>query len=591
MQRTFIFVKNLIRIAPGAAGKLGLAVFFAGLAALAYPVPIVIGWHVICGFLDGTGTELTVYPVVTAILFVVCCILFRVLSAWFAHLSAARVSRALRLRLMDHLGKLPLHWFSSQETGGLKKVLNTDVGEIEKFISHHITDIVTALCLPFIMIMTVAWADWRLALLPFFLMAYAVHIQVGSYKDIEKSQFMQRYNQALAMLHVDSVDFVQGMPDIKIFNRTTASFGRMRDAVDRLDKMQAHSVSVYGVRWANYIAVIGAPITVIGIAGAALHLGGSLSLDHYILAVLIGSISLVPLISLLRFSSFVMRTYYSCRAIDGILTVPVEKKGSASQKDVASARIVVDGLCKEYGDKPVLSDIRFTADPGTVTALVGMSGSGKSTLAAILAGMEKADHGTITLGGVQLSDLPASELSACFSIVFQTPFIFSGTVMDNIRLGSEKASDEAVVEAARMTCAAGFIERLPLGYDTMIGAGGLHLSGGQHQRIALARMALRNTPVVLLDEATAFADPESEAAIQQGLSAFLADKTVLVIAHRLRSIARADQIIVLDRGRVAQRGTHDALLAADGIYARLWDADATARSWTIRNNTPVPAIS
>lgn len=582
----FSFIRTIQKIAPGASGKIALAVFFAILAAVIYPVPILAGWHVLQGFLHGFDTVFPIVPAGIAIGSIILCISFRLLSSWFSHQSSAQISRALRITLMDHLGKLPLHWFSSRTTGELKKILNSDVGEIDHFISHNITDTVSALCLPFVSIIVMSWVDWRLTLLLVILMVYAVSIQVGSYKDVYKNKFMQQYNGALVMLHADSVDFVQGMPDIKIFNRSTESFSRMREAVQRLDSMQEHVVSFYALRWGNYLAVIAAPLAVMAIAGGTLHMLGSLPLDRYLLAIMLGSLALVPLISLLRFSSFIMRTYYSWMAIETILAEPFEERGTHSRHDVKNAEIVVDGISMSYADKQVLRDVSFTASPGTVTAVVGMSGSGKSTLAAILAGMEKADCGNISIGGVPLKELPASELAACFSVVFQKPFIFSGTVLDNIRLGSEEATVEQAMQAARMTHASEFIETLPNGYDTIIGGGGeVHLSGGQYQRIALARMALRNTPIVLLDEATAFADPESEAAIQKGLAAFLADKTVIVIAHRLRSIAGADNIIVLDQGRVVQRGKHEELLAGTGAYARLWEADTTARSWTIQHRS------
>nr|WP_231117217.1 ABC transporter ATP-binding protein [Pseudodesulfovibrio alkaliphilus] len=536
--------------------------------------------------LYSTDSTPSAWPAALAVSAIFACISFRLLSSWLSHLSAAQVSRTLRLALMEHLGKLPLHWFATRSTGELKKILNTDVGEIDKFIAHNITDTVSALCLPFVSILVMSWVDWRLALLLIVLMVYAASIQVGSYKDAFKNKFMQRYNEALVMLHVDSADFVQGMPDIKIFNKSTESFSRMGEAVRRLNSMQEHVVSFYALRWGNYLTVIAAPLAAMSIAGGIFHMQGTLPIDRYILAIMLGSLALVPLVAILRFSSFVMRTYYSCVAIMAILDVPIERKGNFTRNDVGNADIHVSGLTKNFGDKPVLKDVSFRTRPGTVTAVVGMSGSGKSTLATILAGMEEADSGSITIGGLPLGSLPSAELAACFSVVFQKPFIFSGTVIENIRLGKEDASVNQVIEAARMAHAAGFIETLPQGYDTMIGAGGdVHLSGGQYQRIALARMALRNAPIVLLDEATAFSDPESEAEIQKGLASYLTDKTVIVIAHRLRSIAAADTIIVLDQGQIVQTGNHEELLATEGIYARLWAADATARSWTIRNKS------
>lgn len=585
MQRFRAFITSLIRIAPAAPRQLLIAAGLASVAALIYPIPMIAGWLVVRPAISGTGIELSLLPVGVATAAVLLYMVLRGLSSWIAHHSAATINRALRIALLEHLGQLPLHWFASQSTGGLKKIINNDVAEIEKFIAHKITDSVTAVVQPLIMVAVMVWIDWRLALILVMLMVYAVGIQMGSHRDISRSQFMQQFNSALTMLHIDSVDFIKGMADTRIFNRSTLSFGSMQEAVERLHVMQERVASVYGVRWADFISVIAAPVVLIAVAGALLVWSASLTVDLYLLALLCGSIALVPMIYLLRFSSYAMRFYYSCMAIDQVLAQPAESKGSARSDDVKEAKIVVSGLRKSYGDKRVLQDISFSADPGSVTALVGMSGSGKSTLAAILAGVESADEGEIRLGGVPLGELPAAELAACFSVVFQTPFIFSGTVMDNIRLGREDASQEEVMAAAEQACAAEFIACLADGYATRIGAGsGVKLSGGQAQRIALARMALRNAPVVLLDEATAFADPESEAQIQHALASVLSGKTVIVIAHRLHSIAGADHILVLDQGRIVQRGKHPALIAEDGVYARLWQAGLTARSWTIRTD-------
>lgn len=582
--RILHIIRQLTGVCPEAKVKLGLAVLLAICASVLYPIPLLAAWIVLCGFLSAASENaLPVSPAMMAVFSLVLCIASRIGSSWFAHVAAAKISRSLRLMVMGHLGKLPLHWFSSRSTGELKKILNNDIGELDHFLSHNVTDCVSAFCLPFMSIAVMAWADWRLALVLAILMIVAVLIQVGSFKDVKNSNFMEQYNAALTMLHVDSVDFVQGMPVIKIFNRSAESFDRMNKAIAQLDTMQDKVVSVYALRWAKYLAVIFAPLAVLVIVGGLFFLHGSLALENFILAILFGSLALVPLVSLLRFSSFIMRTVYSWSAVEELLATPVEERGSRTRADMKSPTLEVHDLSVSYDGKQILHDISFKAASGTVTAVVGMSGSGKSTLAAVLAGMEKADGGSIFLGGVPLEDLSAPELAACFSIVFQKPFIFTGTIWENICLGNETATPEQVKEAARMTHAADFIGTLPKGYDTIIGAGGdVHLSGGQYQIIALTRMALRDTPVVLLDEATAFADPESEAAIQKGLATFLSGKTVIVIAHRLRSIANADNIIVLDQGRIVQSGKHEELLGQDGMYSHLWKADETARAWSIQ---------
>jgi ATP-binding cassette subfamily B protein len=378
------------------------------------------------------------------------------------------------------------------------------------------------------------------------------------------------------------VEFVLGMPEVKIFNRSTESFGRMQLAIENMRDMGNQVCGFYAVQWARFLAVINMPLTLLGCVGAALYCAGSLSVPDMTIFLALGGISLLPMNRLMRFVGILTRVAQSWAEVHALLCLVEEKRGSRRCEEIASTDLAIRDLHVAYGEKAILKGISFTAKAATVTAIVGPSGSGKSTLTAVLAGMEKIDSGSISLGGIELEDFSNQELARAFSIVYQQPFIFSGTVRENILLGNEHSSLAELEQAVERTCCEGLIAELPHGYDTRIGAGGdVHLSGGQRQRIALARMALRNTPVVLLDEATAFADPESEAAIQKGLSGFLAGKTVLVVAHRLPSIAAADTILVLDDGRIAEQGRHEDLLKADGLYTRLWDAHSTARSWTL----------
>ena len=583
-------IRRLEAVAPGAPRLAAAAAALAGLAALLCPVPVLMAWPVLDAYCnEGTGMPFPWLPCLAAACAVLCGGALRAYSSYIAHKSAFLLCRGLRLALAEHLGKVPLHWFTTRSTGALKKVFTEDVGEVEGFISHNITDFMFALILPVLSVVCLAVADWRLALALAALLAAAVGVQARSFRETAASNLMGRYQGTLSLLHADAVEFVQGMPEVKIFNRSTESFGRMQRAIENMRGIENQVCSFYSLQWARFLAVINMPLTLLGCAGAVLYTAGGLSLPDLAFFLILGGMALLPMNRLMRFAGILMRTAQGWDEVQRLLSLPVEQRGKRRRDEIVSADIEIRDLHAVYGKKPVLNGISFTAGAGTVTAIVGPSGSGKSTLTAVLAGMEKAASGSITLGGIALEDFSAQELARTFSIVYQQPFIFSGTVRENIMLGSENASPADLDRAVDLTCCRDLVAGLPHGYDTHIGSGGeVHLSGGERQRIALARMALRDTPVVLLDEATAFADPESEAAIQEGLCGFLSGKTVLVAAHRLTSIAGADAILVLDEGKIAEQGRHEDLLKTGGLYARLWEANRTARSWTIGTGKQPP---
>jgi ATP-binding cassette subfamily B protein len=568
---------------PGTLRAAWLSVALAVGAAALFPVPVFMAWIIVESFTNfGAVAPFPFIPCLAAVLAVAASGCLRVFSSYFSHAAAFDFGKALRLRLMEHLGRVPLHWFGSQSSGALKKHLTSDVDEVENFIAHDVTDLSFCLVLPIFCVICLSAVDIRMGGVLLTLLGCAMAIQILSFRKMRSSDFIARYYTAAGQMHADVVEFVQGMPDIKIFNRTAKSFGRLQRAIDHMRTIQDEMSAFSSRQWARFMLAVGMPLTALGCFGAYFYTAGTLSLPDLALCLMLGSVSLQPLTQLMRFAAYLMMMLQSWKQIRALLALSPEKRGERTKESMGSCFLEVSNLNVCRDGRTILKNISFTAAPGTVTAIVGPSGSGKSTLAAVLAGLEQARSGRIALGGTALEEFSAIELSRLFSVVFQQPFIFRGSVRENICLGREDATQEEIEKTVEAAYCRDMIQALPQGYDTLIGAGGqVHLSGGQKQRLALARMALRDAPFVLLDEATAFADPESEAAIHRGLASCLQGKTVLVIAHRLSSIAGADAILVLDHGEIVESGRHAELLTSGGVYAQLWKAHQTVRSWSI----------
>lgn len=567
------------------------ALIFAALGALMLPIPIIAIWKIFTQFYTGEVTSLPLGYILLASVAIVAYSTMTVKGSAHAHKAAFGLATSISMALIEHVGRIPLHWLSNVSNGELKKMMSHDVDQIENFVAHNMNDLVAALALPVITLPVLFFVNWQLALIMLFAFVVASIVQVRSMAALQESQLMKDYFTTLATLHGDAVEYVQGMPDIKIFNRGKESLSRMQQSIQKFKELQTKGRKLTLHPWAMFTTALSMPFGIIAAGGVYLNKYHQLPFTDVVLFIVLGVVTFVPFKRLLRFVTFLWRAGEGYSNVKKLMEVEVEKSGDRCRSELGAANLKVSGLNVFYDEKQVLHDVSFTAKEGTVTAIVGPSGSGKSTLAAAIAGLERIREGEITVGDISLRDFAPGELSKVMSVVYQSPFVFSGTVRENICLGSEGATEEEMQKAASMVQCDTLISDFPDGYDTRIGAGGaVHLSGGQKQRLALARMALRNAPVVLLDEATAFADPESEAAIQKGLSGFLSDKTVLVIAHRLPSIAKADNILVLDNGRIVESGTHDELMASDTLYSRMWNAYHTARSWMLSTEESSDAV-
>ncbi len=502
-------------------------------------------------------------------------------STILSHISAFNILYELRVAISKHLGSLNMGYFSHHNTGSLKKILNEDVEQIELFVAHHIPDLAAGIAIPVLTTIFLFLFDWRLALamlIPVPLAFIALNLAFSKNKNE-----MENYHQAMEHMNNTIIEYVRGMPVIKIFNQTVQSFTRFQSTVytyrDFCNDWTERSIAY----WATFVALLGAPLLFILPVGIWLYLTGQLQLPVLILFLIIGVGYMKPVYNLMKVGSMLAQITEGVRRVDSIL----EQKGlpeSENPQTPESYSIEFQNVDFAYDENQILHDVSFKIHEGKTFALVGPSGSGKTTIANLTARLWDIDKGKILIGGVNIKDISLDYLMDKTALVFQDVFIFSDTVMENIKMGRENVNDEDVIAVAKAANIHDFIiEELPEGYQTLIGESGVHLSGGEKQRISLARAMLKDAPIVVLDEATAFADPENEVKIQEAFSELLKNRTVLIIAHRLSTITDSDEIMVLDEGRIVEKGTHEKLLEDRNLYWEMWESHNSARKWTFKS--------
>lgn len=494
-----------------------------------------------------------------------------------AHLAAFTLLRRLRLKLARHLGSVPMSFVSRQDSSTLRRTLNDDVHALEGFYAHLLPDAISAAVTPPLALIVLLAMDWRLALaaiapLPLAVLAQVLMIKGSSARMAQWHALQQRITNSFA-------EYLRCMPMVKSFNLTSQRFGTLHHDIYDAAGWVAGFARQSSLYWVVFAGLLGANLVLVAPLGAWLWLEGQLQLATLVLFLLLAPAVLHPLLRLTFMLGEQVQRNAALARINHVLMTPVLADNTQAPVPDAPLDLCLHQVRHAYGARQALDGVSFCAKAGQLTALVGPSGSGKSTVVQLACRLFDADSGELTLGGVALRDWPLDALLARVGMVFQHVHLFDASVLDNLLMARPGATREAVEAAARAACAHDFIQRLPQGYDTRIGEHGAQLSGGERQRLSIARALLKDASVLLLDEATAYADSESEALIQQALSTLCQGRTVLMIAHRLHTVIDADRIVVLASGKVVGSGRHAQLLQECALYRKLWHDHTQTRHW------------
>lgn len=576
------WLQALFAYAEGGRKRMLLSIVLSVLSVMTGLLPFYCMYRMICLFAAGGAAagEVVRWCLLALLCYAGKILLFS-LSTGVSHTMAYTILESLRLRLADRFLHAPLGDVEAHSIGEIKSTMVDKIEGIEPPLAHMIPEGAGHVVLPIVSIIALAVLDWRLALAS--LVTFPVSfLCMGLTFKISGDSFKQ-YDRANSAMNSAIVEYIEGIEVIKAFGRAGVSYEKYAGSITDFCTFVVKWLTSTFVTMKLSFALF--PSTLIGTLPVALALanGGVITAPQAALAVML-SISMVGSLARLEvFSENMRQVKFTVEELEEFLEMPAlpEPDGRA---DVKHTDVALKGVRFSYtGDKKdeVLHGIDLTLPEGSYTALVGPSGGGKSTVAKLIARFWDVTDGAITIGGVNVKDMPLSQLSEYVSFVTQDNFLFRCSLLENIRLGDPNATDEEVRAAARAAQCEEFIAKLPLGYDTPAGEAGRRLSGGEKQRIAIARMMLKNAPIVILDEATAFTDPENEDKLQRSIAALTKGKTLLVIAHRLSTIRNADNIVVLQNGAVIAQGRQEELLASCPLYQDMWRAHIGARDWAV----------
>ncbi|MCQ8231542.1 ABC transporter ATP-binding protein/permease [Pectobacterium carotovorum] len=563
-------------------GQIRLAMCLSGLSVLAgIAFLLFLAWSIQLLIVQPAS-----WPLLTmsgAILCLCASYLLRLLAFNQSHYAAFRLENQIRSALAEKLARIPLGEAQRLGTGSLAKIVQDDVKALHLFVADSTPLYARAVVAPLCTGALLFWLDWRLALAALLVLVIGAVVLMLAMRNA--GEMNQRYNQAREEVSTAVIEFVQAMPVVRTFDTGASTFGRYQQALENYLDVLTRWYQQAGFSARFSFAVLNPLPTLLVLCWVTygFYHSGEFDFSLWVAVLLLGNGMAEAVMPMMALNHMVAKTRLSISRIQDVLALsPLPE----AESDVlpADASVSVEQVSFRYDRHAsdwVLEDVSFQVPAGSVTALVGASGAGKTTVARLIPRFWDVTAGRILIGGVDIRQMKTATLMQQVSFVFQESFLFADTIANNIRLGLPEKSMEEVVAAATAAQAHDFIMALPQGYDTLAGERGQFLSGGQRQRIAIARALLHNRPILVLDEPTAFADPENEAALLAALGVLMQGKTVIMVAHRLSTIRDADQIVVFDRGRLSESGRHDALLAAQGRYSELWRHYEQAQNWAL----------
>lgn len=557
--------------------------FISALIAL---LPFIFIWKIIKEVIEVSPNFSNATHIVNngilALIFALSSFLIYIIALIFSHLSAFRVATNMRIDISNYIAKLPLGFADNFGSGKLRKIINDSTGATETYLAHQLPDKYAAIATPLGLLVLLFSFDWRLGLLSLVpvILAFLIMTTMTGKRMAEK---MKQYGNALENMSNEAVEYVRGIPVVKTFGQSVFSFKKFKKTIDEYEKWVISYTKDMRIPMMLYTCAINGVFAFL-IAGAIFFTSKGVSntfLLNLIFYIIITPAISLTLTKLMYMSENNMVVADALNRIDSVFNIkPLdEKEKKYSPKD---ASIELNNVYFSYdGEKNVISNVSLKIESGQSIAFVGPSGGGKSTLASLIARFFDCNKGNIKIGGVDIKDISKKELMDNVSFVFQNSKLIKASILDNVRMGKEDASEEEVLNALKTAQCMDIIEKLPEGINTLIGTKGVYLSQGEQQRIAIARAVLKNSPIIILDEATAFADPDNEIKVQKAFTELSKGKTLIMIAHRLSTIKNVDCIYVIKDGEIVENGNHQELLEKNGLFAKMWKDYKTSIEWKV----------
>ena len=576
-------MKLIRQYAGGHKHLITLGRFLAAISAVMTLIPYYLMWKIIRVALNGDNPGLITTYAILAVALIVGALLVYIAALLCTHISAFRVQANMRSSLMKRIVTLPLGIFDEDGTGKIRRIVNDSTAATETYIAHTLADKTVAAVTPVGLLILVFAFNWKIGLIcmvPAVLGFACMMFMMGP--NMQKK--MKEYQDALETMSSEATEYVRGVPVVKTFGQTVHSFKRFKNCIDGYGKWTTEYTLMLRFPMMGFMTFINAIFAALVIASFIFTRNG---VDNAIILNVMYYIIITPLVTValtkIAYSGEAeMNLIDALKRVDKIMEIEPLNEGKSNERPL-NFGIEVKNVTYRYKDatRNALDNVSFSIKQGEHVALVGPSGSGKTTMAELLVRFFDVTDGEISIGGVNVKDLPSAYLMEQVSFVFQDSRLIKKSILENVRMGKSDASEEEVIEALKKAQCMDIIEKLPNGIQTVIGEKGTYLSGGEQQRITIARAILKNAPILILDEATAFADPDNETKVQAAFDEMSKDKTLIMIAHRLSTVKNADRIFVMDDGKCVEEGRHDELMQADGLYKRMFEEYSRSVEWKV----------